>query len=195
MNNKTKTVLLIISAILVATGIALLIYAAVSSSGNGGGDDTAAETQHAEIEYRYDDEGNISSEIYYKNDKYNGQTDYYLSSDKKTYYAIVYDKDSKEIGSTVTKYNSLGTIVSVQVKELGEVVSLTEYDYYDDLTTPKIKVEKTYEDGVENAVKTYFAEDGQKTRVCEYKDGELVSDTNYDENSIINENGGETVEE
>ena len=52
MNNKTKTVLLIISAILVATGIALLIYAAVSSVGNGGGDDTAAETQHAEIEYR-----------------------------------------------------------------------------------------------------------------------------------------------
>ena len=130
MNNKTKTILLIISAILVATGIALLIYAAVSPSfGNGNGNDTAVETQHAEIEYRYDDEGNISSEIYYKNDKYNGQTDYYLSSDKKTYYAIVYDKDSKEIGSTVTKYNSLGTIVSVQAKELGEIVSLTEYDY------------------------------------------------------------------
>ena len=195
MDKKTKSILLIISAILVATGIALLIYAAVSSAGNGGGDDTAAETQHAEIEYNYDNEGNISSEIYYKNDKYNGQTDYYLSSDKRTYYEIRYDADSKEIGSTVTKYNSLGTIISIQKKELGEITSLTEYDYYDDLTTPKIKVEKTYADGVENAVKTYFAEDGQKTRVCEYIDSELKSDIYYDENGNVIENGGETVED
>ena len=194
MKKSTRVSLLIVAAILFAAGIGVLIFAAVSSFAPDPDGDTV-ETRHAETEYIYDDEGNIKSEIYYKNDKYNGQTDYYLSSDKKTYYVISYDKDNKEIGSTVTKYNSLGTIVSVQVKEMGDVVSLTEYDYYDDLTTPKIKTEKTYADGVENAVKTYFAEDGNKTRVMEYKDGDLVSDTYYDEKGNVIENGGETVEE
>ena len=194
MKKSTRVFLIVIAAILFAAGIGVLIFADVSSFAPASDGDTV-ETRHAETEYIYDDEGNIKSEIYYKNDKYNGQTDYYLSNDKKTHYVIRYDKDNKEIGSTVTKYNSLGTIISIQEKELGEVTSLCEYDYYDDLTTPKIKTEKTYADGVENAVKTYFAEDGHKTRVMEYKDGDLVSDTYYDEKGNVIENGGETVEE
>ena len=195
MNKSTKAILLSIASVLVAVGIGLMIYAAVYTSLSNGENKESIETQHSEIEYVYDDEGNIKSEVYYKNDKYNGQTDYYLSKDKKTHYEMVYDKDNKEIGSTVTKYNSLGTIISIQTKELGDVVSLTEYDYYDDLATPKIKTEKTYENGSENAVKTYFSEDGHKTRVMEYKDGELVSDTYYDEKGNVIENGGETIEE
>ena len=194
MNRSKKTALLIVAAILIVAGLALIAYSVIYLMGNEG-DAGSDAPKHAETEYTYDDEGNITSEKYYKNDVFTGQTDFYTSNDSKTQYAIRYDADLKEIGSTVTKMNSFGTILSVQVKEMGEIVSLTEYSYQDDMVTPKKKVEKTYEDGVEFAVKTYYSENGTKTRVCEFEDGEMTADTYYDEKGNVIENGGETIEE
>ena len=47
----------------------------------------------------------------------------------------------------------------------------------------------------ELAEKTYYAENGKKTRTCKYLNGELTEEIHYDENGVFIENGGETIEE
>ncbi len=135
------------------------------------------ETQHENIEYRYNEDGQISKIIYYDNDVLQGSTDYVYTDD---YTCIIhFDKDNEQTGYEQTDYNALKNPTKYIKKEAGELVASTEYDYFEDLTTLQKKTSKTYKEGVEYAEKEYYDQAGKMTRKCTYQDGVLTSDVTY----------------
>ena len=200
MTKSTRTALIVIAAIFIAAGIGGIIFAFCGNFGGAAsvGDDTTAETTfpeiiHKDVEYTYDDNGNLISQVFYKDNVYNGQIDYYRTENEE--YITEFDKDNKEVSSTVTKHDALGNVSSVTTYKDGKVYETIEYDYHSDFKTPAKKTVKTYEGDRELAEKTYFSEEGKKTQVCKYEDGKLVSETFFDENGNVIEKGGDTVEE
>lgn len=196
MKKKTKLIALIIAAILMIVGIGGAVFALIMESkapapAEKPENDTTA-VVHADIEYVYDDKGELRSEIYYKDNVYNGQKDYYTADDAA--YTTTFDKDQNEIASSKTDFNIVGSISYVTEYENHKLVKTVEYDYDDDLITLLKKTTKIYEGEDELAEKVYYA-NGKKTRICKYKNGTLTEDIFYDENGNTIENGGETVED
>lgn len=197
MNKTVKTVLLIVAVVLIIGGIGAAVYALIPAPEKDGSDKgegvTTTEVIHDDIEYVYNEDGSLKSEIYYKDNKYNGQKDYYKG--EKDEYITVFNADGEEISSSVSKFNGAGSLVSVTTYEGGKIAELSEYDYYDDLRTLAKKTVKTYEGEDELAEKTYYSEAGKKTRTCKYLNGTLTEEIYFDEKGNVIENGGETVEE
>lgn len=173
--------------LIILIGVAvLLIAAAITCAVFLFSDDSASpsvqtekpmDTIHENVEYKYNEEGQISKILYYDNDVLQGSTDYVYMDD---YTCIVYfDKDNKQTGYEQTNHNSLKNPTKYVKKEGDKLLKSIEYDYYDDLSTLQKKTTKTYTDGIEYAEKEYYNEAGQMTRKCVYEDGELVSDLTY----------------
>ena len=196
MKKSTKIILSVIAVLLIAVGVCGIIFALI-----GNGDKVDAESTegketekiHDSVEYIYDADGNIKSEVYYKDNVYNGQKDYF--STESSEYVTVFDADHNQIESSVTELNTVGSISKITTYRDGEVYRTVEYDFAYDLRTVAKKTVKTYTDKGEEAEKTYFDENGKQQRYCTFLNGEITSDTYYDENGNVVENGGETVEE
>lgn len=139
--------------------------------------EASTETQHGNTEYRYNEDGQISKILYYENDVLQGSTDYVYTDD---YTCIIhFDKDNEQTGYEQTDYNALKNPVKYIKKEAGELVTSTEYDYFEDLSTLRKKITKTYKDGIEYAEKEYYDEAGKMTRKCTYEDDSLTGDITY----------------
>lgn len=195
MNKTTRIVLLAVAALLIIGGIGGIVYCIFFGGSSSENEKTEGTTAviHDDIERFYDDEGNLKSEVYYKDNVYNGQTDYYKG--QRAYYSTTFDKDNNEIASTVTETNAAGSITKITSYEGGTLVELVEYDYYEDLRTVAKKTVKTYEGEDEHAEKIYFAEAGYKTHVITFLNGNIVTETLYDENGNVTKSGGDNVEE
>ena len=178
MKKSTLIVLIVTAALLIAAAITCTVLLLL--------DDTPqqpvqtekpTDTIHENIEYRYNEDGQISKIIYYDNDVLQGSTDYVYMDD---YTCIVYyDKDNQQTGFEQTNHNALKNPTKYVKKEAGELIQSIEYNYYDDLATLQKKTTKTYTDGVEHAEKEYYNEAEQMTRKCTYEDGSLISDLTY----------------
>lgn len=200
MTKSVRTVLLAAAALLIVAGIGAMVFALTfdfDADTDKIPDETLETTRpeviHEDVEYIYDAEGNLKSEVFYKDNVYNGQRDYYR--DGKDEYITEFDKDHNEIMSSVTNRDALGNISTVTTYKDGKIYETVEYNYYDDFVTPSKKTVKTYEGDCELAEKTYFSEKGVKTRTCYYEDGDLLKEVFYDENGKPVDKGGETVEE
>lgn len=196
MNKTVKLLLLILACVLILGGIGAAVFALITapekeSTDNDGA--TTTEVIHDDIEYIYNEDGTVKSEIYYKDNKYNGQKDYYKG--EKDEYITIYNADGEITESSVSKFNGAGSLTSVTTYKSGKIYESTEYDYYDDLRTLAKKTVKTYEGEDELAEKTYYNENGKKTRTCKYLNGSLTEEIYFDESGNVIENGGETVEE
>ena len=196
MNKGTKITLLILAAILICAGIGAAIFAIATESHkkqDGGADTGETTALHDDVEYVYDEEGNIKSERYYKNNEYIGQRDYYITDTAE--YVTVFDKDGREIESSVTEFNARASITKITTYKYHLLSEVTEYDYYSDLTTVAKRTVKTYVGDDVYAEKTYFSENAKKTRQCTFLNDEMTEDVYFDENGNVIENGGETSEE
>lgn len=196
MNKASKITLLTVSALLIIGGIAAAIFAiATEADKNKNQDDIPAETTvpHEDVEYVYDDDGNIKSERYYNKGVFVGMRDYYYTDN--AIYTTVFDKDNKEIESSVKEFNIVGSISKITTYKYHLLSETVEYDYYDDLRTPEKKTVKTYVGNDIYAEKTYYGENGKITRHCTFLNDNIIDDIYYDEKGNIIENGGETSEE
>lgn len=200
MTKSTRNILIVIAALLIAAGIGGMVFALTAGIGNDAPEvpdetheTTRPEIIHEDVEYVYDDDGNLKSEVFYKDNVYNGQRDYYRNEDGE--YITEFDKDKKEIMSSVAKHDALGNISTVTTYKEGKLYETVEYDYHGDFVTPAKKTVKTYEGDRELAEKTYYSEEGKKTQVCKYENGKLVSEVFYDESGKIIDKGGDSVEE
>ncbi|MBE6588078.1 MAG: hypothetical protein E7647_06660 [Ruminococcaceae bacterium] len=197
MNKVTKILLLVLAAALIIGGIVAAVLAITNESDKAkkpsadGSDTTLA--PHDEVEYIYDEKGNVKSEIYYKDNVYIGQRDYFQDGNKE--YITVFDKDRREIESSLLEKNVAGSVIKITTYKYHLLSEIVEYDYYYDLITPEKKTVKTYVGNDVYAEKTYYSENGKKTRQCSFLNDELLEDVYYDEFGKIIENGGETVEE
>ncbi len=196
MNKTTKAIVLTIAVIFIVAGIGAGIFAVIMGSKDSSGDDVAGPvttvTLHDDVEYVYDENGELKSELFYKDNVYIGKTDYYTG--EKTRYATSFDADGNETASTSTEFNGAGSVVLITSYENHKLIETVEYDYHYDMRTPAKKTVKTYSGEDEYAEKTYYSEDGKKTRICKYLNGELTEETLYDENGKTIVNGGDTVE-
>lgn len=178
MKKSTLIILIVTAALLIAAAITCAIFLLLDDSGQQP-EQTAkpTDTLHENVEYRYNEDGQISKIIYYDNDVLQGSTDYVYMED---YTCIVYfDKDNKQTGYEQTNHNALKNPTKYVKKEGDTLLKSIEYDYFDDLATLQKKTTKTYTDGVELAEKEYYNEAGQMTRKCTYEDGSLISDLTY----------------
>ena len=176
---KSSLVILIVTAVLlIAAAITCAAFLLLHDSGQQPKQtEKPTDTLHENIEYRYNEEGQITKIIYYDNDVLQGSTDYVYMED---YTCIVYfDKDNKQTGYEQTNHNALKNPTKYVKKEGDTLLKSIEYDYYDDLATLQKKTTKTYTAGVEYAEKEYYNEAEQMTRKCTYEDGNLISDLTY----------------
>lgn len=196
MNKASKITLLAVSALLILGGIAAAVFAIATESKRDtapSGDSIQTTVPHDSVEIDYNDDGNIKSERYYDNNVYVGKRDYHYSD--TAMYTMDFDRDGKEVASSVTEFNIVGSISKVTSYKFHLLSEETEYDYYDDLRTPEKKTVKTYVGNDIYAEKTYFSADGKKTRHCKFLNGEIIEDTYYDENGNVIKDGGETIED
>lgn len=196
MNKASKIILLTISALLIIGGIAAAVFAIATESDKGKEEDTLpSETtvHHDDVEYTYDEKGNVKSERYYKDGAFIGQRDYFYT--ENAIYTTEFDKDRKEIGSSVKEFNLVGSVSKITTYEYHLLKETVEYDYYYDLITPEKKTVKTYVGNDIYAEKTYYAENGKMIRHCTFLNDNMLEDVYYDEKGNIIENGGETSEE
>lgn len=176
---KRKIIIIIASAVLVcalaAAAFFIMLDKGVFSKG---APDASDETTHADEEVVYDDDGSVKSRVYYKDGEYDGRTDYY--SKDGIDYEMRYNSAGEEIASRKTEHNALGSVTVDQKRENGEITELSEYTYYDDMTTLKKLVTKTYDaDGSESAEKLFYDEGGTVVRRVKYENGESISDETY----------------
>ena len=185
MSKKTLRILIVTAAVLLAVGV--LGIAAVLLSGNKDSADGDPATEplvtHAPEEYNYNDDGSVSSILYYKDNVYNGRTDYYTDVMKNIDYVMSYDADGNETESERTEHNLDGAASYYEKTVAGNVVQSIEYVYYSDTTKLKKKTTKEYDsEGTENAEKLYYYENGKVSQRCNYVNGELTNQVFYDEN-------------
>lgn len=184
MSNKTLKILIISAAVLVVVALcgavaAFMLVRQESSRENVTTEPTAS--THAPEEYTYDEDGNITSIIYYDNNVYNGRTDYYTDPSTGTEYVMTFDVDDNEIASEKTTHNADGTVALHEEKKNGKKTLSVEYNYFDDTSKLKKKTTKEYdEDGTEKAEKLYYHENGKVSRRCNYINGEMTDQTFYD---------------
>lgn len=196
MNKASKITLLTVSALLIAGGIGAAIYAIATESHK----DKAPQTEstettilHDDVEIFYNDDGNVKSERYYDNNVFIGQRDYHYTD--TAMYTMEFDKDGKEVGTSVTEFNAVGSISKVTSYKFRLLSEEIEYDYYSDLRTPEKKTAKTFVGNDVYVEKTYFSEDGKKTRQCTFLNDDMIEEYYFDENGNVIENGGETSED
>ncbi len=178
---KSIQIVLIIAVVLLVAGAGVCAILLFSDKPNNTNTpvqtEMPPETQHENIEYQYNEDGQISKIIYYDNDVLQGSTDYVYTDN---YTCIIhFDKDNEQIGYEQTNYNALKNPIKYIEKKLGELVMSIEYDYYADQSTLQKKTTKTYKDSTEIAEKEYYDEAGKMTRKCTYEDGNLTSDITY----------------
>ncbi len=182
MKRSTKVLSLAIAIVLILGGIAGAIFAIIADKTQLSAPTDSAENAvviHEDVEYLYDANGDLKTEVYYKDNVYDGRKDYYNADGDE--YVTVFDKDGNEIFSSKAEYNAAGclsTMISYENHTLKEEV---EYVYGDDLRTLQKKTVKTYKGEDEYAEKTYYNEEGKKARVCKYLNGELTEEIVYDE--------------
>ena len=178
MKKSTLIILIVTAALLIAAAITCAAFLLLGDSEQQPEQtEKPTDTIHENIEYRYNEDGQISKIIYYDNDVLQGSTDYVYMED---YTCIVYfDKDNKQTGYEQTNYNALKNPTKYVKKEGDTLLESIEYDYFDDLATLQKKTTKTYTNGEEHAEKEYYNELKQMTRKCTYKDGNLISDLTY----------------
>ena len=186
MKKTTNVIGIAVAAVLILGGIAGAVYALVADRSDAADEavegSVTTEIIHDDVEYRYDENGDLKSEIYYKDNVYDGRKDYYNADGIE--YVTVFDKDGNETFSSKAEYNAAGclsTMVSYENHVLKEDV---KYVYGDDLRTLEKKTVKTYEGEDEYAEKTYYNEEGKKARVCKYLNGELTEEIVYDEDYV-----------
>ena len=183
MTLKNQKILIITASVILVLALAATAVLVMAECGvfdkeekTEGGDGVVHEPE----EIVYDDDGNIKSRIYYENNQYSGRTDYY--SKDKTDYEMTYDRDGNEIASRKTEHNAMGSVTLDQKRENGEITEIKEYTYYENMTTVKKIVTKTYDEGSnETAEKLYYSESGSVTRRSEFYNGELTGEVYYDE--------------
>ncbi len=204
MKNSTRIILLIIAGLLIVGGITAAILSLVldkPDSGKAGGNTTTqanagatspegtalsliqlldSNDQNLTVEYAYDERGGIVNEKYYYKGVYYGQRWYY-SADKEDH-SMLYDAEGNEIGASKTTYNVAGSIYFIEEYANKKVIKTTEYDYYEDLRTPKKKTVKDNSGDVELAEVTRFDEKGRKTETVKFRDGQEIEKITYDEN-------------
>ena len=196
MNKASKITLLTVSAVLIVGGIGAAIYAIATESDKGKTPQTeSTETTilHDDVEIFYNDDGNVKSERYYEDNKFIGQRDYHYTDNAM--YTMEFDKNGKEVGTSVTEFNAAGSISKVTSYKFRVLSEEIEYDYYSDLRTPEKKTAKTYVGNDIYTEKTYFAESGKKTRQCTFLNDDMIEEYYFDENGNVIENGGETSED
>lgn len=178
MKKSTLILLIITAALLIVAAITCTAFLLLDNSEQQPEQtEKTTDTIHENIEYRYNEDGQISKIIYYDNDVLQGSTDYVYMED---YTCIVYfDKDNKQTGYEQTNHNALKNPTKYVKKEGDTLLESIEYDYFDDLATLQKKTTKTYTDGVEHTEKEYYNELGQMTRKCTYEDDNLISDLTY----------------
>ena len=152
MNTKTQKILIITAIVLIvlAVGAVIFIFAAP---------DKPSAPVHPAEETFYNDDGTVNRIMYYDNDVYQGQTDFY--SDGNTDYVMFYGADTALLGSEATKKNAMGKIESFKKHEGDNLVEDDLYTYQDDCETLIQVVKKHYDkDGNLTAEKLVYAEDG-----------------------------------
>ncbi len=186
MNKKTQRILIIVAAVLIVLGICGVVTALLckGSSGDSGSDTSSEATEvHEPEEYQYNSDGSLKSIIYYDNNVYAGRTDYFTDVSKDIDYVMTFDADDVETESEKTEHNSDGTVSYYEKKEMGKTVQSIEYVYYAESSMPKKKTTKDYdENGNESVEKLYYYENGKVSRRCYFTNGEMTSQTFYDEN-------------
>ena len=196
MNKASKITLLVVSALLILGGITAAIFAIATESKKDkspDADNTETTVAQDSVDIVYNDDGNVKSERYYENNVFIGQRDYHYTD--TAMYTMEFDRNGNEVASSVTEFNIVGSISKVTSYKFRLLSEETEYDYYDDLRTPEKKTVKSYVGNDVYAEKTYFAENGKKTRNCKFLNDKLIEETYYDENGNIIKDGGETIED
>ncbi|MBQ4066915.1 MAG: hypothetical protein IJD22_04635 [Clostridia bacterium] len=209
MNKATRIILLIIAFLLIGAGIAAGIFAIVKgpeSELSEKNEETEAEyivdlddvidttpigelIKYDRVEEKLDEDGLLTSRIYYLGDAYAGRKDYFRTETEE--HILVFDANEKEIASTLMSFNAAGSVSTVTHRMNSTVTKTVEYDYYEDMTTPENKLVKIYSGEDVFATKTFYYENGKMSEVNEYKNNELTSRIVYDENGNPIENGGE----
>lgn len=201
MKKNTMILLIIVAVLLIAAAVVCAVFLFTDTSDTPPAADTEApteETMHEDVEYKYNEDGQVSQILYYENDVLQGSTDYVYMDD---YTCIIYfDGDNQQTGYEQTYHNELKNPTKYIKKEGDTLIESIEYDYYEDLTTLQKKTTKTYVDGVEYAEKEYYDEAGKLTRKCTFEDGNTISDVTYTydaggemvDSAPTTEEGGET---
>lgn len=200
MKKSTMILLIIVAVLLIAAAAFCAIFLFIDTSDAPPAADTEVttkETIHDNVEYKYNEDGQVSQILYYENDVLQGSTDYVYMDD---YTCIVYfDGNNQQTGYEQTYHNALKNPTKYIKEEGDTLVESIEYDYYEDLTTLQKKTTKTYVDGVEYAEKEYYDETGKLTRKCTFENGNTISDVTYTydaDGEIVDsaptEEGGET---
>lgn len=184
MKNTKNIIGIIIAALLIAGGTAGAVYAVVADNKEALVVDgsVTTEKQHDDVEYVYDENGDLRSEIYYKDNVYDGRKDYYNADGDE--YVTVFDKDDNEIFSSKAEYNAADRLSKVTSYENHALKETVEYTYADDLRTLTKKTVKTYVGEDEYAEKTYYNEEGKAAKVIKYFNGELTEEIVYDEDYV-----------
>ena len=94
MKNTKNLIGIIIASALIAGGIAGSVYALIADNKKEepvADSSVTTEIQHDAVEYIYDENGDLKSEIYYKNNVYDRRKDYF-NVDGDEYFTI-FDKD------------------------------------------------------------------------------------------------------
>lgn len=197
MTLKSQKILIIAASVILvlaiaATAVLVMLELGVFEEKNSPG--ATEGTVHQPEEIIYDENGNIRSRIFYENNEYNGRIDYY--SKDKTDYEMTYDRDGNEIASRKTEHNAVGSMTFDQKRINGDIVEIKEYTYYEDMTTVKKIVTKTYDEGSnETAEKLYYSESGSVTRRSEFYNGELTRDVYYDGAGNETDKGAQNTDE
>lgn len=181
MSTKMQKLLIAAATVLLVLAAASLVLLMTNPfSKDETGKDSPADTVHEPEEYFYNEDGTLNRIVYYENDEYNGQKDFY--SEGKKDYVIYYDKNGENCANELTVKNDAGKTVSYKKSENGKTLVLEEYDYADDSVTLKKYTKKTYdENGAESAEKLYYADDGiTVTERVTFLDGEELTRETFD---------------
>ena len=178
MSSKTQKILIITAVVLIvlaAVGVAFLLIPPEKGEG------APADTVHPAEETVYNEDGTVNRVVYYENDVYQGQKDFY--TDGQTDYVTYYGADSQPCGLEKTVRNAANKIASYTKKEGDKTVAEDEYIYQEDAETLKKVTKKCYSaDGKESAEKLYYAEDGVTvTERFTYIDGVEQTHETFDE--------------
>lgn len=190
MSAKLQRILIIAASLLLIAAVVGLAFYFVSDRDTEKTEEPASTTAaytteeiiHDDEEYRYNEDGTLKSIVYYKDNKFNGQIDYFSDKDRNIDYVMTYGADNKEVCREITEKNSEDSPILYRKKVNDEVVQSIEYDYASDGITLKKKTTKNFaDDGTESAEKLYFYENGKVSQKCEYTDGVLTSEIFYNE--------------
>lgn len=189
MNSKNKKILISVAIVMFLLAFLAFAYLAVDYFTTDENDpkksESSDEYEHDPVEYKYDKLDRLTAEIYYENDVYMGQTTYYY--DGNSTHMMVYDKDDNLIENSLLTVNAFGKPTKQENYINGELSSVYECTYHDDLQTPQIETKIEYENGDELATKSYYRENGFLYLTRELKNGEIINETDYEEESTEKE--------